>query len=103
MKTVSVKFRGITKQGKIIIIENYVCKITYNNMNAFLSSYVLLNRNCNKLDLNKDKIKLEIELPEFYNKFFEYIELHFGLCPKKYVEKVIRNEIKSRNLDLNLL
>lgn len=42
-KTVSVRFRGITKDKRIINIENYVCRMTYNNKSAYLSSYVLLD------------------------------------------------------------
>jgi len=38
-KTVSVKFRGVTKNNKIINIENYNCRIEYSNKTAILSSY----------------------------------------------------------------
>ena len=41
-KTVSVRFRGITKDKDIINIENYICHIYYNNTTAYLSSYVPL-------------------------------------------------------------
>ena len=41
-KTVSVRFRGVRKDKKIIPIENYMCYIKYNNETAFLSSYILL-------------------------------------------------------------
>ena len=48
------------------------------------------------------KIKIEIELPENYNKFFKYIELDFGMNAIEYAEMIIKNEIESRNYDLNL-
>ena len=41
-KTVTVRFRGVKKDKKIIPIENYMCYIKYNNKTAFLSSYILL-------------------------------------------------------------
>lgn len=91
-KTVSVQFRGITKQEKIIPIENYICKITYNNKSAFLSSYVLLDgpigKTNNKVEV---KIKIEIELPDE-----KYKELIF-LCKKtnQKIEEKVNRFIKS--------
>jgi len=41
-KTVSVRFRGIKKDKKVINIENYICYIKYNNKTAYLSSYIPL-------------------------------------------------------------
>ena len=41
-KTVVVKFRGIRKDKRVIDIENYICNIKYNDMTAYLSSYVSL-------------------------------------------------------------
>jgi len=41
-KTVSVQFRGVRKDNRIIPIENYLCYIKYNNKTAFLSSYIPL-------------------------------------------------------------
>ena len=43
-KTVSVRFRGVRKDKKIIPIENYNCHIYYNNKTAYLSSYSLIER-----------------------------------------------------------
>ncbi|MFW9943024.1 MAG: PAS domain-containing protein [Candidatus Thorarchaeota archaeon] len=40
--TVTIRFRGVTKDDKIIEVENYVCVIKFNNKNAYLSSYVPL-------------------------------------------------------------
>ncbi len=40
--TVSIRFRGVTKENKVIKLENYVCVIKFNNKNAYLSSYVPL-------------------------------------------------------------
>ncbi|MFW9828240.1 MAG: PAS domain-containing protein [Candidatus Thorarchaeota archaeon] len=42
-KIVSVKFRGVTKTKEIINIENYNCRIEYNNKTAILSSYVKIS------------------------------------------------------------
>lgn len=69
-KTAIVQFRGITKKGKIIPIENYVCRITYNNKNAYLSSYVNLDRQINNKNSSKEKVKIEIEIPDEVYKFF---------------------------------
>jgi len=41
-KTISIRFRGVAKDKKVIKIENYVCIIKYNNKKAFLSSYTPL-------------------------------------------------------------
>lgn len=41
-KTMSIRFRGVTKDKKVIKIENYLCVINYNNKKAFLSSYLPL-------------------------------------------------------------
>lgn len=38
-KTVSIQFRGVKKDEKIIPIENYICHIYYDNKTAYLSSY----------------------------------------------------------------
>ena len=43
-KTVSVQFRGVKKDKKIIRIENYICHIYYNNKTAYLSSYIPLEK-----------------------------------------------------------
>lgn len=39
-KTVSIRFRGVTKDKKTFELENYICVIKYNNKTAYLSSYV---------------------------------------------------------------
>lgn len=41
-KTISIRFRGITKDKEVLNIENYVYIINYNNKKAYLSSYMLL-------------------------------------------------------------
>lgn len=41
-KTVTVRFRGVRKDGEIIPIENYICHIYYDNKTAYLSSYIQL-------------------------------------------------------------
>lgn len=102
-KTVSIKFRGITKQGKIIPIENYVCKIKYQNNIAFLSSYVLLN---SSIENNNESLKILIEfkgeLARNYKKYFEYLKLNFNINKKEYLEGIIKEEINSRNLELKI-
>ncbi|MFW9873319.1 MAG: PAS domain-containing protein [Candidatus Thorarchaeota archaeon] len=40
--TVSVRFRGVTKDTKVFELENYICMIKFNNKTAYLSSYVPL-------------------------------------------------------------
>ncbi|MFX1281918.1 MAG: PAS domain-containing protein [Promethearchaeota archaeon] len=41
-KIVTVQFRGVRKDKKIIPIENYNCHIYYDNKTAYLSSYSLI-------------------------------------------------------------
>ncbi|MFX1322763.1 MAG: PAS domain-containing protein [Promethearchaeota archaeon] len=48
-KTVSLRFRGVRKDKKIVNIENYICHIKYNNKTAYLSSYILLEEPYNEL------------------------------------------------------
>jgi len=48
-KTVSLRFRGVRKDKKIVNIENYICHIKYNNKTAYLSSYIQLEEPYNKL------------------------------------------------------
>lgn len=40
--TVSIRFRGVTKDKKVFELENYICVIKFNNKMAYLSSYVPL-------------------------------------------------------------
>ncbi len=42
-KTVTVRFRGITRSNQIIDIINYNCKIEYNGKTAYLASYALIS------------------------------------------------------------
>ncbi|MFX1573700.1 MAG: PAS domain-containing protein [Promethearchaeota archaeon] len=43
-RTITIQFRGIRKDKKIINIENYNCPIKYNNKFAVLSSYIPIER-----------------------------------------------------------
>ena len=47
-KTVSLQFRGVRKNKKIVNVENYICHIKYNNKTAYLSSYIPLEEAYNK-------------------------------------------------------
>ncbi len=49
-----------------------------------------------------EKIKIEIEISENFKKYFDYLELNFNIKKKEYLEKVIENEINSRNFDLRV-
>ena len=57
-KTVSITFRGITKDKEIINIKNYICHIYYNNTTAYLSSYIPLEETYEEADSSK-KIKIK--------------------------------------------
>ncbi len=52
-KTVSLQFRGVRKDKKIVNIENYICNIKYNNKTAFLSSYILLEESSDEFYIPK--------------------------------------------------
>ena len=97
---VTVRFRGIRKDGQIIPIENYICVVSHNNKKAMLCSYLLLDKPV--IRKGSKKIKIEIELPLDFEKFFRYLELNFGLKRKDYLEDIIKKEINSRNDDLNI-
>ncbi len=46
--------------------------------------------------------KIEIELPDEYNKFLEYLEMYFFIDKEEYIKNIVESEILSRNLDLNI-
>ncbi len=48
-KTVSLRFRGVRKDKKIVNVENYICYIKYNDKTAYLSSYIPLKEPNSKL------------------------------------------------------
>ncbi|KKM23037.1 hypothetical protein LCGC14_1619290 [marine sediment metagenome] len=102
-KNVSLRFRGVTKKGDIINIENYICRIKYNNKYAYLSSYVLLD--C-PIEKNNEILRVSLEfkgdLAKNYKKYFEYLELNFNIEKKKYLEETIKDEINSKNFDLKI-
>ncbi|MFX1531599.1 MAG: PAS domain-containing protein [Promethearchaeota archaeon] len=52
-KTVTVQFRGVRKDKKIIPIENYNCHIYYDNKTAYLSSYTLVENFVDEEDIPK--------------------------------------------------
>ena len=47
-------------------------------------------------------MKVEIDLPDKYDVFLEYLETYFFIDKKIYLEKVIISEIESRNHDLKI-
>lgn len=48
------------------------------------------------------KIKVEIDIPEEFERFFEYFKLNFNISREKYCTERVKEEIISRNDDLNL-
>jgi len=48
-RTVSVRFRGVKKNGEIILIENYVSIVYYNGKKAFSSTYLQLEKPIKKM------------------------------------------------------
>ena len=102
-KTVSIRFRGVTKQGKIIPIENYVCKIKYKNNIAFLSSYVHLDGSImTNNEILRVLLEFKGELAKNYKKYFDYLKSNFNIDKNEYLENIIKKEINSRNDDLGL-
>ena len=57
-----------------------------------------------KSELNQGgkKIKIEIDLPDDYEKYFEYLEVNFNIKKKEYLEEIIKKEINSRNDELGI-
>lgn len=54
------------------------------------------------LEQKENTIKLEIEFPNEYHPYFQYLETYFNLNKKDYCEFIIEKEIESRNKDLSL-
>ena len=49
-----------------------------------------------------NKIKIEIELPDIFKKYFDYLELNFNIKKMEYIENIIKKEINSRNDELGI-
>jgi len=43
-----------------------------------------------------------LELPDEFKKYFEYLELNYGIKIKEYIEQIIKDEINSRNSELGM-
>lgn len=48
------------------------------------------------------KIKVEIDLPDEFEKFFEYLKINFFLGIQDYIRQIVETEVESRNSDLNI-
>ena len=97
-KTAVVQFRGITKEGEIIQIENSVCIVKYNDINAYLSTYIRLD---NFIKTNDDilKINLKLKMKPYHqlNKIYKifYKDMKYAL------EKVCNDYIKDTLNDID--
>ncbi len=49
-----------------------------------------------------NNLKIEIDIPDEFETFFDYLEGNFGLKRKAYIEHIVKQEIESRNLDLKI-
>lgn len=83
-KTVSVRFRGVKRDKKIIPIENYICRIEFNNKTAYLSSYIQLKKSVEEMYIPKIiKIKEEKKIVSDYHpnliKFLEDNNVDFKI------------------------
>ncbi len=47
-------------------------------------------------------MKIEIDIPDRYEEFFDYIQKYFKISKEKYLRNIIRGEIESRNQDLHI-
>ena len=47
-------------------------------------------------------LKIEIEIPDQYEEFFDFLEGNFGVKKKAYIEHIVKQEIESRNLDFKI-
>lgn len=47
-------------------------------------------------------MKVEIELPDKFQRFFEYLKSNFHLEKEEYIEEIVKEEIISRNSELNI-
>ena len=103
IKTVSVRFRGITKQDKIINLENYMCRMTYNNKIAYLSSYVLLDDSIvSNSHTDTKKIKFEIDLSEEDLKFLKIVSLIKNVNVNNLILQLLKDLIEIYKDDLIL-
>jgi len=48
-------------------------------------------------------MKIELEIPDNFKNFLEYIETYFFIDKATYLTKIIEGEIESRNFDLNII
>ena len=47
-------------------------------------------------------ITIEIDLPEEFEKFFDYLDAYFSITRKEYLESIVKREINSRNSELGI-
>jgi hypothetical protein len=49
----------------------------------------------------EEYFQIKIDLPKKYKKYFEYLQLYFGINLHDYINQVITSEIESRLFDLS--
>ena len=47
-------------------------------------------------------MKIEIDLPDEFEEYFEYLQLNYGIKIQDYIKKIVKDEINSRNIDLKI-
>jgi len=83
-KTVTVQFKGVKKDKSVIPIENYICHIEFNNITAYLSSYIQLEKPKDEMYIPKlIKIKEEKKIALNYHptviKFLEDNNINYEI------------------------
>lgn len=74
--TVSFQFRAITKEGKIIKVDTYLCIIKHNNERAYLLSYTPIKKSFDKNEFYASKtIKIKTEKKIILNYLPDIINL----------------------------
>lgn len=89
---ISIHYRGIKKDGIIINIENFACKIKYNDCFAVLSSYSKINDHNIINNQKKGYISLNVPL-ELYKNLIK-ISKHKKITIEKLVIEDLKNLVE---------
>lgn len=84
-----LRFRGVKKNGDIIPIENYICRIKFNNKYMYLSSYYPLEEKLSEVHIpkvikTKEEKKIIVDYHPNLIKFLEENEIKFKIIIRSF-------------------
>ena len=96
------RVRLINSSGKVVWVNLYSKKITYQNKPTLLITLNPISKdNIDHTFKQNKKKNIELNLPEEFETYFRYLRSYFSISKKKYVENVVKKEVNSRRDDLD--